>query len=433
MMRRRTRKYVSLVAALLVAVAVPAGAQDCSVVGRNTAVRDILFDFYLWYRELPDTDPALFDSPEAYLDAVRFRPLDQSFSFITDLAAFEAFNENNELVGFGFSLGLTGPDQLRLFEVYEASAAWEAGLRRGDFILEIDGRGVSELLATGQLGVALGPSEVGVSRVLRWRKPSGSTSSALITKRTFNIATVGQTGVIDRDGLSVGYINFRNFSQPSFAALDQSFAEFKARGVVDVVVDLRYNGGGLVDVATHLASLIGGLRTNGMVFASVRHNDKHTDLNRQIRFEDPPQTLDLPRVVIITSRSSASSSELVVNGLEPFIPVTLVGDRTFGKPVGQFGFDFCDKIFFPVAFKTVNANGEGDFFGGIPVDCPAADDVNFALGNPSEASLDEALHVLRTGTCSAGAVAIGETLRAQLERHPRLELEGFQRLTNNAW
>ncbi len=407
-------------------------AQDCSIPRQNAVVRDILFEFYLWYRELPGVDPALFESPEAYLDAVRFRPLDTSFSFITGLAEFEAFNQNNELVGFGFSLGVTGADEVRLLEVFEGSAAWDAGLRRGDFLLEIDGRGVPELLASGELASALGPSEAGVARELRWRTPSGDTFRAAVVKRTFEVATVGQTRVLDVGGLPVGYILFRNFSEPSFDALDRAFAEFRARGVVDLVLDLRYNGGGLVDVARRLGSLIGGLRTNQQVFGSVRHNDKNSDRNRDIRFEDPPQALDLPRVVIITTRSSASSSELVINGLKPFIPVTVVGDRTFGKPVGQLGFEICDKIFFPVAFETVNANGEGGFFDGLPVDCAAGDDLDRALGDPGEASIAEALHVLRTGSCSGAAAAAAIALRARPESLAPLARDGFHRLTN-AW
>lgn len=407
-------------------------AQDCSIPGQNAIVRDILFEFYLWYRELPSLDPALFDSPQAYLDAVRFRPLDTSFSFITGLAEFEAFNQNNELVGFGFSLAVTGADEVRLLEVFEDSAAWDAGLRRGDFLLEIDGRGVSELLASGELAFALGPSEAGVSRELRWRTPSGDTFRAVVVKRTFEVATVGETRVLDAGGLSVGYILFRNFSEPSFEALDRAFEDFRAQGVVELILDLRYNGGGLVDVARHLGSLIGGLRTNGLVFGSVRHNDKNSDRNRDIRFQDPPQALDLPRVVVITTRSSASSSELVINGLEPFIPVTVVGDRTFGKPVGQLGFEICDKIFFPVAFETVNADGQGGFFDGLPADCPAGDDLSRGLGDPGEASLAEALHVLRTGSCSAGATATGVTLRAHPESLATLARDGFRRLTN-AW
>jgi hypothetical protein len=88
--------------------------------------------------------------------------------------------------------------------------------------------------------------------------------------------------------------------------------------------------------------------------------------------------------------------------------VTVVGDRTFGKPVGQYGFDFCEKVLFPVAFATENALAEADYFDGIPADCAVADDLDRQIADPGEASLAEALHVIRTGACSPGAAAEAE-------------------------
>jgi hypothetical protein len=85
--------------------------------------------------------------------------------------------------------------------------------------------------------------------------------------------------------------------------------------------------------------------------------------------------------------------------------VTVVGDTTYGKPVGQYGFDFCEKTIFPVAFETRNARGEGDYYTGIPADCAAGDDLDHELGDPDEASLNEALEFLRTGSCTSAATA----------------------------
>lgn len=79
----------------------------------------------------------------------------------------------------------------------------------------------------------------------------------------------------------------------------------------------------------------------------------------------------------------------------------MVGDTTFGKPVGQYGFDFCGNTLFPVAFETLNANFEGEYFDGLVVDCPADDDLFSELGNVTESSLAEALNYLDTGSCSA--------------------------------
>jgi C-terminal processing protease CtpA/Prc len=129
------------------------------------------------------------------------------------------------------------------------------------------------------------------------------------------------------------------------------------------------------------------------------------------RFEPKDNTLSLQRLVVVTTSGSASASELVINALRPFIPVTTVGETTYGKPVGQYGITFCDKVLYPVAFTLRNALGQGDFFGGIAADCPASDDADHQLGDPAEASLSEALTVVRTGQCSAPPVSAMERRR----------------------
>ena len=213
-----------------------------------------------------------------------------------------------------------------------------------------------------------------------------------MVKRLVTIPTVSLTRVVEVDGRKVGYLFFRNFVQPSVAALTDAFTALKAAGATELVLDLRYNGGGLVDVAVHLASLIGGTRTNGQVMLNYVHNDKIGPiLNKTTRFANPEQALNLQRLVVITTRGSASASELVINSLRAYIPVTIIGDTTYGKPVGQYGMRFCDKILYPVAFSIKNANNEGDFFDGLPVDCAAGDDYLHQLGDTAEASFAEAL------------------------------------------
>jgi carboxyl-terminal processing protease len=185
------------------------------------------------------------------------------------------------------------------------------------------------------------------------------------------------------------------------------------------VLDLRYNGGGLVDVAVHLASLIGGTRTNGQVMLNYVHNDKiGPQLNKTTRFTNPEGALNLQRLVVITTRGSASASELVINSLRPYMPVTVIGDATYGKPVGQYGLRFCDKILYPVAFSIKNANLEGDFFDGIPVDCVASDDYTHQLGDTNEASFAEALRFIRTGACTPRATSEARALRSAFVFRP---------------
>jgi C-terminal processing protease CtpA/Prc len=151
------------------------------------------------------------------------------------------------------------------------------------------------------------------------------------------------------------------------------------------------------------------------------HNDRIGPLaNRVTRFNDTPeQTLNLQRLVVITTRASASASELIINSLRPYMPVAVIGDTTYGKPVGQYSLNFCEKVLVPVAFSLKNVNDEGDFFDGIAPTCTAPDDITHQLGDPAEASYAEALTFLRTGACSQGAEGVSRRLRALRDTAPR--------------
>jgi C-terminal processing protease CtpA/Prc len=425
------RSRVRFVAALALLIAAPLGTgkpawaqpAQCAVADQNAFVRDTLHDIYYWYRELPDPPPALFASPEAYLDAVRFRPMDTTFSYISSKESDTAFFSDSQFVGYGLGTTVVAPDEMRVVQVYPESPASEAGLDRGFRLTEINGRTIADLSASGELSGVFGPAEIGVVTEVRFRDLGGRDRRATMVKRLVTIPTVSLTRIYDVDGRRVGYVFFRNFVEPSSAALDVAFGTLRASSVTELVLDLRYNGGGLIAVAQHLGGLIGGSRTNGRVFTRFVHNDKNSFRDSLWRLDDPPQSLGLSRLVVVTTSSSASASELVINGLRPYMTVTVVGDATYGKPVGQYGYDFCDKVLHPVAFALRNVLGQGDYFDGIPADCSAPDDLDHALGDPAEASLSEALHYLATGGCSAeGAV------RSASRRRPRVHESAWQQL-----
>lgn len=397
---------VACVVAVLVGTAQPAAAQapSCTATGQSIFVRDTMQELYLWYRDVPDADPARYATPEQYLEAVRLRPLDATFSYVTSRAANDAFFSESQFIGLGVSTTVSG-GEMWVLQVFDGSPAAEAGLERGARIDVVDGRVVADLIATGDSDGAFGPAQAGLEVTIAFRRRDGERRTATARKRAVTIPTVSLTRVLDVDGRKVGYLFFRNFVRPSTAALDEAFAALRAAGVSELVLDLRYNGGGLVDVAVHLASLMGGATVRDQVFAESRHNDRNTRLNTTHRFTNPPQALRLDRVVVIATPASASASELVVNGLRPFIPVVIVGDRTYGKPVGQYALPFCDKVFAPVAFAMVNANGGGDYFDGLAADCGAGDDLAHDLGSADEGSLAEALRFIRTGACTPPAPA----------------------------
>ncbi len=384
---------------------------------QNLFVRDALEELYLWYRDLPALNPTRYDSPEAYLDAVRYRPLDTSFSYITSRAASDAFYSESQYIGVGLSTAVSA-NEIRVLQVFADSPASEAGLARGARLIAIGGVSAATLIATGAIDSAFGAAAEGVEVTVDFANRDGVVRSALLRKRPVTIPTVSLTRVVDVGGRKVGYLFFRNFVRPSVAALDEAFASLREAGVSELVLDLRYNGGGLVDVAVHLASLIGGTATSGQVFAEYRHNDRNRRRDETLRFDAPAQALDLARVVVIATQASASASELVINGLRPFVPVIVVGDRTYGKPVGQYILPFCDKVLAPVSFAMVNADGKGDYFDGLAADCQAADDIAHDLGDVDEASLAEALGYLRTGACSAAAPTSARGQRAVAPARP---------------
>ena len=397
------------------------GPANCSTASQNVWVRDQLNTYYYWYQHLPsNVSPANFNSPEAYLEAVRFRPIDNSYSYITTAAANDAFYSDSQFIGFGFGQQTT-TTEIRVLQVYDASPALEAGLSRGDRITHVNGQSVESMVLNGTIGNAFGPTEIGVEAEISFLKPTSEERSARMVKRLVTIPTVSLTHVVDIDGRKVAYLFFRNFVRPSAAALNDAFAALKSAGVTELVLDLRYNGGGLVDIAVQLASLIGGARTSGQVMINWLHNDRIGPIaNRVTRFNETPEhTLNLERLVVITTRSSASASELIINSLRPYMPVAVIGDSTYGKPVGQYSFNFCEKVLVPVAFSLKNVNNEGDFFDGIAPTCTAPDDITHQLGDPAEASYAEALTFLRTGACSPRAEGESLRLRALREGVPR--------------
>jgi C-terminal processing protease CtpA/Prc len=236
-----------------------------------------------------------------------------------------------------------------------------------------------------------------------------------MTKRLVTLPNVYLTRTFASGGRVVGYFAFHDFFALSNAQLDTAFASLQAAGANDLVIDLRYNGGGLISVAQHLAGLIGGARTANQTLVKLVYNDKHQEKNETFSLPNPPQALGVERLVVIGTSGTASASELIINGLRPFIPVTVVGSTTHGKPVGQIGYNFCDRVLYPVSFKSVNSRGEGDYYSGIPADCAAPDDLDHPLGDGAEGSLSAALQYLRNGACSGQAAA---EARAQSVRRP---------------
>jgi carboxyl-terminal processing protease len=403
---RRVR-YLTLLAA--VALAACGGGsdglapitRDCSIPRQNQAVYQTMQQHYLWNEELPVLDPRDFPSPEALLDALRFTPLDR-FSYLTTQAEEDALFGAGQFVGLGFRSTLGG-GAVRASDVFEGAPAAAAGLMRGSSILAVDGVPIAEVLAASgdDISAALGPAEIGYEVTLHFRNPDGLEFIETIAKDVVTIPPVTAARIFEVNGQPTGYLVFRNFVEPGIVALEVAFAELRAAGVTQLILDLRYNNGGLLSVMEHFANLLGGRIAPGAVFAAYLHNDNNAARDRQflLASQPPASALDLELLVLITTPATASAAEMLVNGISPYVTTATVGRETFGKPVGQAGFLFCEKVLRPVSFRVVNGLGQGDFFDGIPADCPADDTLEVALGHEGEASFDTAKFWLQHGFC----------------------------------
>ncbi len=305
-------------------------------------------------------------------------------------------------------------------EAYEGAPALNANIDRGTEILAI-GTNASDLATVGSIiaaqgseGItsAIGPAAAGLTRVLRVRDPNGTTRDVTLAKANYSIDPVSNRYgalILNDSGKNVGYINLRTFiGTPAQEDLRAAFAQFRAQGITEVIVDLRYNGGGLASTAELLTNLLLGNRSSSDVLTSYTHPPSKASFNKTTFFSPQPQSTSATKIAFITTGSSKSASEAVPNAVLPYLGANaaLIGSNTAGKPVGQKFFDrpACDDRLVAVAFAVKNANQQGDYYTGLASKfqstCSAADDILRPLGDPQETSIRVALDFLAGKSCT---------------------------------
>jgi C-terminal peptidase prc len=378
----------------------------CSVEEQNRFVHEVLLERYFWYQEVPSSiDYGAFTSPEQTLSALRFDALDR-FSNITNAAAFNNLLNAGQFIGYGFSVHIENDDSAWIRFVYDDSPAARAGMQRGQQIQVINGRPVAQILRDNAFNSIFGPPELDYPLTISLRDEEGADLDLSLEKAVVNINTVLHHSVVSNGSENVGYLVFNSFLSTSNAELEQVFSEFSSANIRKLVLDLRYNGGGSVSVAANLASYLYRSHQQDDIFATLIHNDKNQPRNATFRFNTLANALDLEQVIMIATEATCSASELVINGLQPFIDVRVVGNTTCGKPVGFNGFQFCDKLLLPVTFSSFNQNNEGDFFAGLAPECSVNDDIHEEFGAQSEPMLVQALHLSNTNGCLTSSRAL---------------------------
>lgn len=432
------------------------GTSACTFTEARKEVFDLMREIYYFNDEAEQAARydgltlADFGDLDSMLDELRWKPdtHDRGFSYWLTRKESDMLFAGEAYV-FGLRLLYivdqnSNPLRLEILDVYQGSPAGQAGFRRGDKILSLNGKSINGL-SFAQIGAEFGPNEEGHQVTFEVENASGNVSTVDVAKRLVKVPTVPDEhiGIFDTDKGKVGYLHFRTFFGDANERLLEEFAEFNTQGVRHLIVDLRYNGGGSVPIAYLLATLIGGpeLFDDNRQTVMVRriHNRQYRLWNETAYFGcgigglSPAQTAkcesesslrDLENVVFITSRGSASASELVAVALQPHEKVALIGERTYGKPVGQYGFDFCPDtpgaglgLMWPVSFATVNADGFEDYYDGLAVECEAPDDLANELGTAEEGRIAAALRYIETGSCGASASSVA-TQRAIMQPGP---------------
>lgn len=421
-----------------------ASSGACSLRSRQDWAASQLQEWYLFPETLPAIfNPAPFSTVSDYIDSLtataRAQGRDRFFTYLTSITEENAFFSSGSSAGFGIRLSTDGAAR-RVFvaEAFEGAPALAAGIDRGTEIVAIgtstvDLRTVDAIIsAEGTAGVtnALGPSTAGLTRLLRVRDASG-TRDLNLTKADYSLTPISSrygAKIIDDGGRRFGYVNLRTFISTADPALKTAFAQFRSAGITDVIIDLRYNGGGLVDTAELMGDLLGRNRSTSEVFDFTTFRPEKSSNNETRFFRPQAESIAPTRIAFIGTGGTASASELVINAFVPYLRANaaLIGTNTFGKPVGQIALDrpACDDRLRVVAFGTQNSARQGNYFSGlaatVEASCQAADDINKPLGDPQEASTRSALDFLAGRSCTRisadgqRSLAVGEGRRQLL-------------------
>jgi C-terminal processing protease CtpA/Prc len=402
-------------------------------------------DTYLWYDEVADNNPNGFSVAD-YFSQLRTEQRTASGSFKDNFHFAQSTEEYNQRTqggvtsGYGISwefVSATAPRKLVVRYTEPNSPASMAGVSRGLYLKSVDGIDFINANTSQQINeinAAIFPTDPGQTFNFVF---SGDDQEQIIldvdlTSANIEIQPVQNVRVIDTAAGKVGYLQFNSFIRAGQPGLIDGFQEFKDQGITELVLDFRYNGGGLLAMASQIGFMVAGRsQTNNKTFETLQFNDKYPNqdpingnqisptpfYDREIdwttsRFVgDGLPSVNLTRVYILATDNTCSASEAVINGLRGIdVEVVLIGGKTCGKPYGFYPTDNCSTTYFSIQFKGVNAKGFGEYSEGfIPVasplfddqlpGCNVTDDFTKALGNPNEALLAAAINYAETGLC----------------------------------
>lgn len=387
----------------------------------NNFIWDNMNQNYLWYDQMPqDIDLTKEIDPKGYFDQLLYKTLDR-WSFITDdyQGLQDLLKGVRKSVGLHYQLYLV-PGSTQLIGVVQyvvpESPAATAHIHRGDIIYKVDDIIITSsnyqtlLRNTDQLKLSIGHYDNTGQLIPDTDK---TLQSMVLTENPIRLSKT-----IEYADTKIGYLCYNQFISDYNDSLDAAITRFKNDGISALVLDLRYNPGGSISNAIHLSSLIApaSVVNNQELFSTLIWNDKNNAAilakegaeseNLIARFEIPNVNLDLHKIYILVSSSTASASELVINCLNPYMDVILIGqDHTTGKYVGSVTIYDKDKshgwALQPIVLKTANAAGVTDYVNGFAPDYSIDDDLQAPLGSLDENMLAKAVELI-TGMSIGG-------------------------------
>ena len=383
----------------------PVAGVQCDAASQQQWAYDAMRDIYLFADQVPVVNPQSFASADELVRQLRFEERDK-FSNVSNATESTLLFEEGRLFGLGYLWQFDEQDNARIIDVISDSPFGRAGIERGDIILTVNGLQWDDPVLTSiwDEQVAGSPDNPVTSSWRIEKRDTGAIVELDFTVSEFNFDTVQRSYFTDPAFPGkIGYLMLRSFLSTSEEEINEAARFFEQEGISELVLDLRYNGGGRVSIARQLASIIGGSQVAGLPIYNYRFNSNHSDSDFTLNFLTDQSNPGLSRVVVLTTDRTASASEIVIAGLQPYIDVVTIGSATQGKPYISFAYDRCNERLNIIEAEGFNVAGNS-VFGGITPSCLGEDDItrNFGinlLNNEVEGFLETALDHIVSGRC----------------------------------
>ncbi len=391
-------------------------------------------DLYLWNRNLPSRfDAGTYADPDAVMKALRPYSIEPGFTEPVDRWSFAIKKKEWDDVSSGisgdFGLGIffMSENDLRVSYVEPASPAAAAGIKRSWRIVSVNNN------------ATINTDDATISRItdavfnsaaasFTFKKPDGTDVDITLNAKTYRDEPIILDSIYTQGNNKTGYLVYNSFLgniEDTKSRFGNIFNKFSSAGITDMIVDLRYNGGGYVELQNELANYLVPATGNNNIMLQEKFNDNYKAvLDTTINYKKKGM-LDLNRIFFIITKNTASASELLINSLKPYLDVKLVGRASHGKPVGYFNIGVGDWYIFPVSFRSVNKNGEGNYFNGLQPDATVDDGLDKPWGDVNESSLASALHYINNGVFSRISPRVQQDTKLE-EGNAALDVKRFK-------